>query len=119
MTLKSKFHLIIINSILILCFFLTTNCGIYKPADARKIDPNVNERIKKNIEEGRGFRVMGGKKKQSGTFEFASSKGKYHNYTDWKRKLETRLIDNTSVLNIVPLVEASIVVPAFTVNAYL
>ena len=62
MTLKSKFHLIIINSILILCFFLTTNCGIYKPADARKIDPNVNERVKKNIEEGRGFRVMGGKK---------------------------------------------------------
>ena len=43
-------------------FFLTTNCGIYKPVDARKIDPNVNERVKKNIEEGRGFRVMGGKK---------------------------------------------------------
>ena len=74
MILKSKFHLIIINSILILCFFLTTNCGIYKPADARKIDPNVNERVKKNIEEGRGFRLMDSFEKSKGTnYEFASS----------------------------------------------
>ena len=82
MTLKSKFHLIIINSILILSFFLTTNCGIYKPVDARKIDPNVHERVKKNIEEGRGFRVMGGKKNQGGTFEFASSNAM------WRASLE-------------------------------
>ena len=92
MTLKSKFHLIIINSILILCFFLTTNCGIYKPADARKIDPNVNERVKKNIEEGRGFRVMGGKKKQSGTFEFASSNAM------WRASLD--LLDITPLSNV-------------------
>ena len=92
MTLKSKFHLIIINSILILCFFLTTNCGIYKPADARKIDPNVNERVKKNIEEGRGFRVMGGKKNQSGTFEFASSNAM------WRASLD--LLDFTPLSNV-------------------
>ena len=61
------------NGTLILLFFLTSSCGIYKPADARKIDPNVNARVQKNIEEGRGFRVMGGKKKGGGTFEFASS----------------------------------------------
>ena len=92
MTLKSKFHLIIINSILILSFFLTTNCGIYKPADARKIDPNVNERVKKNIEEGRGFRVMGGKKNQSGTFEFASSNAM------WRASLD--LLDFTPLSNV-------------------
>ena len=61
------------NGTLILLFFLTSSCGIYKPADARKIDPNVNARVQKNIEEGRGFRIMGGKKKGGGTFEFASS----------------------------------------------
>ena len=92
MTLKSKFHLIILNSILLLCFFLTTNCGIYKPADARKIDPNVNERVKKNIEEGRGFRVMGGKKNQSGTFEFASSNAM------WRASLD--LLDFTPLSNV-------------------
>ncbi len=92
MTLKSKFHLIILNSILILSFFLTTNCGIYKPVDARKIDPNVNERVKKNIEEGRGFRVMGGKKNQSGTFEFASSNAM------WRASLD--LLDFTPLSNV-------------------
>ena len=92
MILKTKFHLIITNSILFLCFFLTTNCGIYKPADARKIDPNVNERVKKNIEEGRGFRVMGGKKNQSGTFEFASSNAM------WRASLD--LLDFTPLSNV-------------------
>ena len=64
----------ITNLILVLSFLLTANCGIYKPVDARKVDPNVSARVKKNIEEGRGFRVMGGNKnKGGGTFEFASS----------------------------------------------
>ena len=93
MTRKSKFHLIIINSIFILCFFLTTNCGIYKPADARKIDPNVHERVKKNIEEGRGFRAMGGNKNKSGgTFEFASSNAM------WRASID--LLDFTPLSNV-------------------
>ena len=41
-----------------LSFLLTASCGIYKPVDARKIDPNVNKRVQKNIEEGRGFRII-------------------------------------------------------------
>ena len=41
-------------------------------ADARKISPDPKERVQKNIEEGRGFRLMGGDKK-GGTFDFASS----------------------------------------------
>ena len=52
-----------------------TSCGIYKPVDARKISPNADERVKKNLEEGRGFTLMGGLGKNKGgtTYSFASS----------------------------------------------
>jgi len=54
---------------------LLTSCGIWDPADARKVNPNVNERVKKNLEEGRGFSIaktmQGGN--QSTTYQFASS----------------------------------------------
>ena len=43
----------------------------YKPVDAREVSPDPKDRVRKNIEEGRGFRIMGGKK--GGTFDFASS----------------------------------------------
>ena len=36
-----------------------TSCGIYKPVDARQVSPNADERVKKNLEEGRGFTLMG------------------------------------------------------------
>ena len=48
------------------------SCGIYKPSDARKVPTNANDRIKKNMEEGRGFR-LGSIGKKSGDFQFASS----------------------------------------------
>ena len=41
--------------------------------DARKNSPDPAERIKKNLAEGRGFKLGGTGKKQGGTFEFASS----------------------------------------------
>ena len=68
--------------IFIISFFLES-CGPfkYKPVDARKVSPNSKERVKKNIEEGKGFRLMGGKK--GGTFDFASS-----NYL-WRATLDT------------------------------
>ena len=52
-----------------------SSCGIYKPTDARKVHPNVNERVKKNLEEGKGWSL---KKVTSGgsggtTYQFASS----------------------------------------------
>ena len=37
-----------------------SGCGIYKPVDARKVSPNVNERAAKNIKDGKGFRILGG-----------------------------------------------------------
>ena len=53
---------------------LLNSCGMWDPADARKVDPNVNERVQKNLEEGRGItlkKLMGG---EGGTsYQFASS----------------------------------------------
>ncbi len=67
----------IINILKIPCFLvlfsvLLQSCG--SPGDARKIPVNPDERVKKNIEEGRGFRLMDkiGSNK-GGDFEFASS----------------------------------------------
>ena len=56
----------------IFALFFTQSCGIYKPSDARKVSPDPDERVKKNIEEGRGFRISNLGKK-GGDFLFASS----------------------------------------------
>ena len=50
-----------------------SSCGIWDPADARKISPNADERVKQNLEEGKGFSLMGNRNKGSGEFQFASS----------------------------------------------
>ena len=65
----------IIRSISILVLFLLmSSCGGKIPgADARKISPNPEDRVQKNMEEGRGFRLMGSGKKKGGEFDFASS----------------------------------------------
>jgi hypothetical protein len=70
------YHLLkkIILKAFILSFFLQlVACGIYKPVDTRKVPVNVNKRVEKNIQEGRGFRVFDSRKKSSGEFEFATS----------------------------------------------
>ena len=59
---------------LIVFLLLMSSCGGKIPgADARKISPNPEERVQKNMEEGRGFRLMGSGKKKGGEFDFASS----------------------------------------------
>ena len=50
----------------------TSSCGIYKYSDARKNPVNAQERVKKNMEEGRGFRLSNLGKK-GGDFLFSSS----------------------------------------------
>ena len=60
-------------SALVISNFLYS-CGIYKPVDARKVSPNSKERVKKNLEEGRGMslkNMMGGG--QGTNYQFASS----------------------------------------------
>jgi len=58
--------------LLITAAFILTNCGIYKRADVKDVPVNIDERIQKNIEEGRGIRFGKGNS-GGGTFDFASS----------------------------------------------
>ena len=60
---------------LLIFLFLAHSCGIYKPVDARKISPNVNERVAQNIAEGRGFKLskLGVGSRGGTNFEFSSS----------------------------------------------
>ena len=63
-------------SILFILIFTLTSCakeGFFKPGDARKISPDPRERVKKNIEEGKGFRLSNAIGGKGTTFEFASS----------------------------------------------
>ena len=59
--------------LLILALSLLTQCGIYRKTDARKIPGNVNDRVQKNLEEGKRIRFGGGKNKGGGNFSFATS----------------------------------------------
>ena len=59
----------------IVALALLGSCGIYQPVDARKVSPNSKERVKKNLEEGKGIsmqKIMGGR--SGGTsYQFAST----------------------------------------------
>jgi hypothetical protein len=60
--------------LLTLSFFIIASCGIYKKTDARKVPVSGIERSKKNIEEGRGFRIFDSNKNRGGgVFNFATS----------------------------------------------
>ena len=68
-TIFKKIYIIFLMSALI----LTQGCGgFFKMTDAREVSPNPNERVKKNIEEGRGLRLATAGKR-GGDFQFASS----------------------------------------------
>ena len=62
----------LINLLIILLLVLTGCKNPFRYTDAREIPVNADERVKKNIEEGRGIQILGGKK-QGGVFDFASS----------------------------------------------
>ena len=58
----------------ILLALLLNSCGGKLPgADARKYPDDPKLRVKKNLEEGRGFRIKDFGASKAGTFEFASS----------------------------------------------
>ena len=80
------------NTVILLMFLSFVNsCGIYKYSDANKNPVNSQERVKKNQEEGRGFKLGKGKK-SSGEFDFSTSN------VLWRASL--------SVLDFAPLVNA-------------
>ena len=58
--------------LLITAAFFFTSCGIYKRSDVKDNPVNVNQRVKKNIESGKGIRFGKGGS-QGGVFDFASS----------------------------------------------
>lgn len=77
----------------ILTIFLTScGKGFFKRSDVKDNPVNVEERVAKNVEEGRGVRFAFGDKK-GGTFDFASANEL------WRASVET--------LDFVPLVNAS------------
>ena len=56
---------------------LLSSCEVFKwdPADARTVSPNADERARKNVEEGKGFSIMGsiGGGRGTTSYQFASS----------------------------------------------
>ena len=69
--LSKKIRFLIFGTIIL---GLLTSCGIYQPSDARIVSPNSKQRVKKNLEEGKGIsfgKMMG--EKGGTSYQFASS----------------------------------------------
>ena len=67
-----KRMLFFLTGIIILGFL--SSCGLYAPSDARTVSPNSKDRVKKNLEEGKG--ISFGKMMDGGggtNYQFASS----------------------------------------------
>ena len=79
--------------LILLSLFIISGCsgGFFKRSDVKDNPVNVKDRVRKNVEEGRGIRFGGGKK--GGVFDFASANEL------WRASVET--------LDFVPLVNAS------------
>lgn len=78
--------------LIILIAFSACSKNIFKRADVKDVPINVNERVQKNVEEGRGIRFGTGGSK-SGVFDFASANEL------WRASIET--------LDFVPFTNAS------------
>ena len=60
-------------SLLIIILLVLTGCkNPFRYTDAREVPVRADDRVRKNIEEGRGIQILGGKRK-GGVFDFASS----------------------------------------------
>ena len=83
----------LVNILILSTFICLSACGggFFKRSDVKDNPVNVEERVQRNIEEGKGIRFF--EKGQGGTFDFASAN------TLWRASVET--------LDFVPLVNAS------------
>ena len=70
-----KFNNFIICIILMFAFLLTSSCkNLFRWTDTKDVPVNAQDRVQKNLEEGRGIQFGIGKNKGAGgTFDFASS----------------------------------------------
>ena len=84
----------ILTKISLICLLINmlNSCGIYRPTDAREFPPEPEKRVRKNLEEGRGFRLFKNDNMNSGVFDFASSNEL------WRASLDT--------LDFMPLISA-------------
>ena len=91
----TKFNLIKRFFILSVLLIFLSSCDAlkYRPVSAKDYPPDPKERVRKNIEEGRGIRLFGGDEKKGGTFDFASSNPL------WRASLDT--------INFLPLISAN------------
>ncbi|MDC3184971.1 DUF3576 domain-containing protein [Candidatus Pelagibacter sp.] len=97
MILNKNYPLIktLFSILLIVCLLSGCKSGAFKfdPPNAQEVSPNAKERAKKNIEEGRGFRLStameGG---AGGNFQFASSNPM------WRASLD--ILDFTPLTNV-------------------
>ena len=66
-----------LSLILVFIFLALGGCGIYKKVDARKVSPNVNDRVKENLEKGKGYKIFDARRNimGGGAFQFANSNG--------------------------------------------
>ena len=87
-----KINLIKFITFITFILFFLNSCGLYKRSDVKDNPVNVDQRVKKNIQEGRGFRFGKGATR-GGNFDFASSNPLWRSAVD--------------VLDFVPLVNAS------------
>ena len=90
--MTSKRNILILFSILTLLTQSACEALKFKKVDAKKVPPNVRDRVQKNMEEGKGFRLMNQIKKGT-NYEFASSNPL------WRATLDT--------LDFMPLVSAN------------
>ena len=77
----------------LLIFLSSCDALKYRPVSAKDYPPDPKERVRKNIEEGRGIRLFGGDEKKGGTFDFASSNPL------WRASLDT--------ISFLPLISAN------------
>ena len=77
--------------ILFLLLFSLNSCGLYKKTDIKTNPINDADKRAKNLQEGKGIKILNSKKK-SGVFDFASSNEM------WRASIE--------ILNFTPLVSA-------------
>jgi hypothetical protein len=75
MNLKNNIRKLSLFLGFILIILSLSQCGIYRKTDARKIPGNADERLKKNLEEGKRvkFGGSGGIGNGTGKFDFATS----------------------------------------------
>ena len=91
----TKFNLIKRFFLLSVLLIFLSSCDAlkYRPVSAKDYPPDPKERVRKNIEEGRGIRLFDGDEKKGGTFDFASSNPL------WRASLDT--------ISFLPLISAN------------